>query len=62
MIVTDRIDGAAQGALFDIDQQHLCAFLDESFRRGAADTARATGDYRHATIELAHIRRLRFSM
>jgi hypothetical protein len=40
---------------FEIYDQNLRALVDESFRRSATDTARASGDYRHATIKLAHI-------
>src|ERR1700689_1155893 len=40
LITADRIDRVAQRALFQIDDQHLGALVNESFRRSATDTAR----------------------
>jgi hypothetical protein len=51
---SDRVGRIAQRALIEIYQQHLRPFLDEAFRRGAANAARASCNDRNSTVELAH--------
>jgi hypothetical protein len=59
MFLPDRVDGVAQCALFEVDQEDVCAFMDESFGCGATDSAGTAGDYGHAAVELTHIQCLR---
>jgi hypothetical protein len=55
MFLSDRVNGVAQCALFDVDQEDVCALIDESFGCGATDSAGTAGNYGHAAVELTHI-------
>jgi hypothetical protein len=59
MFFPDRVDGVAQRALFDVDQENVCALIDESFGCCATDSAGTACDYGHSAIELTHIQCLR---
>jgi hypothetical protein len=50
------VDDAGERRFLDVGEYQPHAFTGEGAGEGAADTARRPGDYRHAPLQLFHVR------